>query len=204
MTESKARSVVAFFDAIAPRYDRVYARSREEMKPRMDALLARLGRSPRDVLDLGVGTGAELPYLLDAGHRVIGLDFSEQMIAVCKKRSRPIECVRADFFEPLPFADESFDAVIALFGSLAHPRAEPSYPALVGEVRRVLRARGLLYAEMPTPGWRAEHPAFLDVTSGESIAITAPDASSWRAWLEAFEVDIAEDGAELRVTATKR
>ena len=199
-----ARAVRRFFDAIAPRYDRVYARPREVSKARMAELNARIGAG-RDVLDLGVGTGNELPWLLDAGHRVTGVDVSDEMLALCSKRARPIPCVRADFWEGLPFDDASFDAVVALFGSLAHPPDEASYPRLVAEVRRVLRAGGFFYAEMPSPAWRAGHPAFTDAPSGASIAIEAPEAQAWRAWLEpAFEVSIAEDGEELRILAEKR
>ncbi|HSQ64794.1 MAG TPA: methyltransferase domain-containing protein [Polyangiaceae bacterium] len=194
-----------FFDAIARRYDRVYARPRDEVKTRMSELLARLGAGPLDVLDLGVGTGGELPWLLDAGHRVTGLDVSEEMIALCKQRARPIPCVCADFWEGLPFADASFDAVLALFGSLAHPPAEASYPRLIAEVRRVLREGGTFYFEMPSPAWRAEHPDFTDAASGARIAIAAPDESRWRDWLSAgFEVaSVKDDAVELRVVANK-
>jgi len=69
-----------FFDAIAARYDRVYAREPRELRDHVARMLSILPKTPCDVLDLGVGTGAELPQLLDAGHRVIGVDFSEEMI----------------------------------------------------------------------------------------------------------------------------
>ena len=193
-----------FFDAIAPRYDRVYARPREVVKARMAELDARIG-SGRDVLDLGVGTGTELPWLLDAGHRVTGVDVSEEMLALCSKRARPIPCVRADFWEGLPFANASFDVVVALFGSLAHPPDEASYPRLVAEMERVLRAVGFLYVEMPSPAWRAGHPAFTDAPSGASIAIAAPEPQAWRDWLEpSFRVSITDDGEELRIIASKK
>jgi SAM-dependent methyltransferase len=110
------------------------------------------------VLDLGVGTGRELPALLDAGHEVIGVDVTPEMIEICSKRSRPIEIHLADFWSTaLPFPQHSFDAAIALHGTLAHPPddADKSLSALSGELARLLKPRGVILFEVPSP-------AFLD------------------------------------------
>jgi SAM-dependent methyltransferase len=195
---SDAERTRRFFDAIAPRYDRVFARSREELRPRMERLLALLGEA-RDVLDLGVGTGRELPYLLDAGHRVVGVDLSERMIALCSQRSRPIRCVAADFWAGLPFEDRSFDAVVALFGTLAHAPDPEAHARLGREVLRVLRPGGLFFAEVPTPAWAEANPTFRDEASGESVDVVAPSAEAWRAALARLDVTIAEADAELAI-----
>jgi len=91
-----------FFDAIAPRYDRVYARAAAELAQSLDRLLPLLAPRSR-IADLGVGTGRELPRLLDAGHEVVGLDASERMLAECARRARRIALVRADLWERLPW-----------------------------------------------------------------------------------------------------
>jgi SAM-dependent methyltransferase len=111
------------------------------------------------VLDLGVGTGRELSALLDAGHAPTGLDVSAEMLAICGRRSRPVPLVRADFWQPLPFADGSFDAVLALHGTLAHPPDDGALARLEAELARVLAERGLLVAEAPSPRWLASLPA---------------------------------------------
>lgn len=141
-----------FFDAIARRYDHDYALPREASQPRLARLLALLG-TPRRVLDLGVGTGRELPVLLDAGHEVRGLDLSGEMIALCNKRARPIPIVQGDLWEPLPFGPASFDAVIALHGTLAHAPSDASLPPFAAEVARVLAPGGVFVAEVPRPSW---------------------------------------------------
>src|SRR5207302_1396932 len=62
-----------FFDAIARRYDRDYALSGITSRERMERVIRAIAGKTR-VLVLGIGTGRELPALLDAGHDVTGLD----------------------------------------------------------------------------------------------------------------------------------
>lgn len=113
-------SARAFFDGVARRYDRDYALSGSLSRARLARVVAAM-RGRRRVLVLGLGTGRELPALLDAGHEVVGLDVSPGMIAECSKRARTVPVVVGDFWDPLPFADGSFDAAIALHGTLSHP-----------------------------------------------------------------------------------
>jgi SAM-dependent methyltransferase len=194
----------AFFDAIAPRYDRVFAREPAELRAHVDRALAAIGKAPRDVLDLGVGTGLELPRLLDAGHRVVGVDVSPEMIALCNQRSRPIRCVEADFWQGLPSGDASFDAVIALFGSLAHAPDDGALARLGREVGRVLREGGVFFAEVPSPTWVAAHPAFADEKTGVHIAIVAQTEAAWRDAFAGFDGEIRERDAELEIALTLR
>jgi SAM-dependent methyltransferase len=190
-----------FFEAIAGRYDRVYALGAPESKARTKRLLAELPPAPARVLDLGVGTGRELTALLDAGLAVTGLDVSQAMLDRCARRARPIPLVRADFWEPLPFGDASFDAAIALHGTLAHPPAEDSLAKLGADLARVVRPGGVLVAEVPSPAWierldglastgdrvlRRTGPrtcVFEDRVAGASIEARVLDENEWTAAL---------------------
>ena len=103
---------------------------------RLRAVLASLGPlGGRRVLDLGCGKGRFAAHLARAGAEVIGVDLSAAMLA----EARGIACARASS-RRLPFADESFDAVVAI-EVLEHvgPIA-----ATLAEARRVLRAGGTL------------------------------------------------------------
>lgn len=143
-----------FFDAIASAYDRAYALPAEDSRRRMRQILAELPASPARVLDLGVGTGRELPALLDAGHRPTGVDVSQAMLARCARRSRPVPLVHADFWRaPLPFEDDAFDAAIALHGTLAHPDEVSAIGRLGRELARVVRRAGRFMAEVPSIAW---------------------------------------------------
>ncbi len=190
------RGAIAFFDAIAERYDKDYILDAPTSRERMRAVVTLIASAGRRVLDLGVGTGRELPQLLDGGFEVTGLDASQAMLDVCARRARPIPLVLADFFAPLPFADESFDAVIALHGTLAHPEAPESFVNLGREIARVLAPGGVFIAEAPSPGWvdavargaaddRARRAVALDVqrtehedvrTGARAVVVTLSDA----------------------------
>jgi SAM-dependent methyltransferase len=142
-----------FFDAIAGRYDRVYALPTAVSRPRMKRVLEELPPAPATVLDLGVGTGRELTALLDAGYVVTGVDASPAMLARCTRRARPIALVEADFWGPLPFEAGSFEAVVALHGTLAHPPGDGSIARLASELHRVARPGGVFVAEVPSLEW---------------------------------------------------
>jgi SAM-dependent methyltransferase len=141
-----------FFDSIAGRYDRVYAPSSPESRERMRRVTGELRPASR-VLDLGVGTGRELSSLQDGGHSVVGLDVSPEMLARSARRARPVPLVLADLWDTLPFESATFDAVIALHGTLAHPPSDAAPRALSVEVARVLASGGLFILEVPLPGW---------------------------------------------------
>jgi SAM-dependent methyltransferase len=192
-----------FFDAIAARYDRVYGRERDDLRAHMERLLDLLGPA-KDVLDLGIGPGPELQYLLDAKHRVVGLDISPQMVAQCDRRSRKVECIVADLWKTLPLADATFDAVIALFGTLAHPPNEAALTPFGREVRRVVRNGGLFYAEVPTSAWARTHPRFVDDVARVGIAVQAWTTDAWREALTGFDVAFDETESELVVIARSR
>jgi SAM-dependent methyltransferase len=143
-----------FFEAVAGRYDRVYALPAVESRRRMARVLAALPPAPLRLLDLGVGTGRELGAFLDAGLSPVGVDASKAMIERCSKRARPVPLVQADFWQPpLPFEEASFDAAVALHGTLAHPPEPASFEVLGRELARVVRAGGTFVIEVPQPAW---------------------------------------------------
>ncbi len=129
-----------------------------------------------DVLEVGAGPAGLWRENLDrlpAGWRVTLTDLSEGMVAEQRAAlaDHPaFQCAVADV-EALPFADASFDLVIANH-MLYHV---PDRPKAVAELRRVLRPGGALVAA--TNG--AHNMRELD----DLIASVAPDAASaeWRA-----------------------
>jgi ubiquinone/menaquinone biosynthesis C-methylase UbiE len=102
----------------------------------------------KQVLEVGCGHGGGASYLvrtLDPASYT-GLDLNPAAIAFCRKRHNlpGLDFVHGDA-EDLPFADESFDAVINVESSHGYPR----FPRFLGEVARVLRPGGhFLYADL--------------------------------------------------------
>jgi SAM-dependent methyltransferase len=96
----------------------------------------------RQVLDLGCRSGALTEHFLE-GNEVVGVDVDRAALA--KAEERGITPVVADVEEPLPFPDESFDAVVA--GELLEHLGFPE--VLVAEVLRVLGPHGVLVGSVP-------------------------------------------------------
>jgi len=212
-----------FFDAIAGRYEWSYALSPDAARRRMARVGRELPQPPARALDLGVGTGRELTALLDAGFAPTGVDVSREMLARCARRARPVELVHADFWEPLPFARESFDAAVALHGTLAHAPDDTALTRLARELARVVRTGGVWIAENPSPAWLERVDAlpksgdrsvrrtgpqtcvYEDHVAGASVEARVPSETQWREslgrdWI--VRIDPLGD-AELLVVATR-
>lgn len=118
-------------------------------------------------LDLGCGTGRNLPYYGRISG-VIGLDPSREALARARRRSPGARLVRAKA-EALPFRDGTFETVVSglVLCSVTSP------PAALAEVRRVLARDGevRLIEHVRAEGWRGRlqdwiQPAWTLVAGG--------------------------------------
>jgi demethylmenaquinone methyltransferase/2-methoxy-6-polyprenyl-1,4-benzoquinol methylase len=129
------------FDRIAPVYDAMNRVMTAGLDIRWRRLAAEAVVRPGDaVLDGACGTGDLALADLKAGAgRVVGLDFSEQMLARARKKSTRIEWVQGDLLA-LPFEDAAFDAATVGFGV----RNVADLEQALAEFRRVLKPGGRL------------------------------------------------------------
>jgi len=90
-----------------------------------------LPKPPSRVADLGCGTGSLACLAAELGHRVDGVDFSEQMLAVArsKTRGRPgVSFVVGDASAP-PLTEDVYDAVLCRHVLWALPDPEAALRA---------------------------------------------------------------------------
>jgi len=111
---------------------------------RRNELVSRYTRG--DVLDIGCGPGAIIPFL-DAGQRYVGIEISQAFLAYLSQRfpQRRFYNCNVDE-EPLELDDEGFDTVllVAVIEHLAHPEK------VLAEIQKVLRPGGSLIITTPT------------------------------------------------------
>jgi SAM-dependent methyltransferase len=133
------------YDAVAAQYvAHVYDELRDKPLDRMllDEVAAEAaGRGP--VCDLGCGPGHVARYLRERGADIRGIDLSPALIGEARRLNPGLRFDVADM-RSLPVADASFAAVIAFY-SMIHLEDEGLREA-AGEIRRVLRAGGILLA----------------------------------------------------------
>ena len=103
-----------------------------------DAVRFVLGEAPRRVLDLGAGTGLLTERLVAAGHEVVAVDPSAEMLAQLAARL-PDVVLQVGAAERIPLPDDDVDAVVA--GQAAH-WFDPATAA--PEIARVLRPGGVV------------------------------------------------------------
>src|SRR5947209_3868022 len=103
------------WERVAGKYDSIWAQSTQQFIPHLlEAAAVAQGMS---VLDVGAGPGYVAAAAKESGAVPIGLDFSKQMVSIARKRFPSIEFREGDA-QNLPFADGSFDRVLANFALL--------------------------------------------------------------------------------------
>jgi SAM-dependent methyltransferase len=127
----------AGWQRVAPRYDEFIARlTGGTVEKLLDA--ARVGSGMR-VLDVATGTGLAAAAATQRGARVVGVDVVAEMVEQARSLYPELEFVEGDV-HALPFADNSFDAVVCNFGLLHFGRPEDA----ASELARVLAPSGRL------------------------------------------------------------
>jgi ubiquinone/menaquinone biosynthesis C-methylase UbiE len=99
------------------------------------------------VLEIGIGSGLNLPFYSQKVERVIGLDPSANLLSMARHRARPalspVEFVEGSA-EAIPLEDKAVDTVVTTWTLCSIPDA----PRSLLEMRRVLKPAGrLLFVE---------------------------------------------------------
>ena len=92
-----------------------------------------------DAVDAACGTGRHSEYLVELGHRVVGVDVSNEMLAVARQKVAGATFKHAGL-DSLPVADDSVDLVVCAL-ALSHVA---DLTPVVAEFGRILRPGGSL------------------------------------------------------------
>jgi ubiquinone/menaquinone biosynthesis C-methylase UbiE len=134
----KERSRTAF-DGQAADYDtKPYGQHARWLQP--DVLAELRALAPRAVLDVGCGTGALLEAFLEeaGGVEAYGIDLSQEMLAVARRRLGDRAKLEVADAEALPLHDDAVDVAMCVDSFHHYPRPEVA----LAEMRRVTRAGG--------------------------------------------------------------
>lgn len=153
----KGQLVETMFDNIAPTYDTLNHRLSWNIDKgwRRKAIGQLKPYNPQTVLDVATGTGdfAILAAKVLKPQRLIGVDISEGMMSIGKKKvaeaalDKTIEFKKEDCMD-MTFADNTFDAVTSAFGIRNFQNLDRG----LAEMCRVLKKGGhLSIAELTTP-----------------------------------------------------
>ncbi|HUR54443.1 MAG TPA: class I SAM-dependent methyltransferase [Gemmataceae bacterium] len=106
--------------------------------------------TPGKLLDLGCGTGRLCRHFAAKGYECVGVDLSDEMLAVAKdevcrlggEASYRISLVTANFVERLDLPDASFDYAACLFSTLGMVRGAENRAKVLANAFRLLKPGG--------------------------------------------------------------
>lgn len=136
----------ALYEELAQYYDQIYYWKdyRKEVR-KLKILIRKHQRSPgKDLLDVACGTGKHLSYLR-RDFDCVGIDASEQMLAVARKNIPEVQVSKGDMVD---FdVGRRFDVVLCLFSSIGYLRTRQAVGRAVTNLARHMKEGGVLIIE---------------------------------------------------------
>jgi ubiquinone/menaquinone biosynthesis methyltransferase len=137
----------AFFDQLAPKYDRLNSviSLGQQGRYKRAAIRSLHLKTGMRVLDVCAGSGdmAIAMHRLCPGLQIDAVDYSEKMLGIARQRVERLGLTNVHIHQAdalaLPFSENTFDAVIMGFGL----RNLKDIPAGIREMRRVLKPGGI-------------------------------------------------------------
>jgi ubiquinone/menaquinone biosynthesis C-methylase UbiE len=112
------------------------------IKRTADWILKKIPRQKMNILDLGCGPGLYAEIFASKGHRVTGVDFSENSIRYAKeqanKKALDITYLRQNYLD-LDLAPDQFDMVLLIYTDFGPLLPEERIP-LLRHIKRVLKS----------------------------------------------------------------
>ena len=135
----KSKLAVDTYEKIAGKYAAQYFDDMVDV-PYIDKFLDKLPAKAK-ILDVGSGPGQFAKHMIEKGFEVVGIDFSQEMVAIAKNKVPSVDFHHMDMRQ-LDIPDNTFDGVFSAY-SLIHIPSEEVYTTLQG-LHRVLKAGGYI------------------------------------------------------------
>ena len=134
------------FDWIAPLYGLFYSLQKSNYRRILQQNIRKLNiKSCASVLDVGCGTGAFCSALQEMGFQVTGIDTSQKMLQVARRKNHTsgIVFLQGSVLTGLPFEDGGYDCVLASY--VAHGFTAEDRAVMYREMNRVSRDLVLIH-----------------------------------------------------------
>jgi SAM-dependent methyltransferase len=145
------------YKAIATYYDAENARH-EMLKHDVPFFMGQLPEKRQSILELAVGTGRAAIPLAQAGHRVVGVDYVEDMLAIARRKrdavgltEKELRLVRQDALKLK--LGEKFDWIIILFNTLLAFTTLEELDRVLSNVRKHLKPKGRFWLDIFNPDY---------------------------------------------------
>ena len=117
-----------------------------EQQTLLERLGVKAGRPGAIAVDLGCGSGVQSIALARLGFQVLGIDFSNRLLAELRERARglPVEGVPGDIRDVETLVRAGVDVVVCMGDTLSHLEREADLPSLFAGVATRLMAGGCL------------------------------------------------------------
>ncbi len=140
------------FQSYADYYDTIYQDKDYKNECNfLEAILSKyFSKSVRTILDLGCGTGGHSLILAERGFNVMGIDLSQEMLEIGRKKANErelnIEFIQGDIRNME--LDQKFDAVISMFAVISYQITNEDLISTFKVALRHLRKNGLFIFDM--------------------------------------------------------
>lgn len=190
------------YKAIAEYYDAEYA-DKAMLQEDVPFLLQHLPKKRQNVLELCVGTARAAIPLAQAGHRVVGVDYADDMLAIAKRKrdsvgltDKQLKLVSQDVTKLK--LNETFDWAVILFNTLlAFVTLEQQDALLRGAVKH-LKKGGRLWIDIFQPNLHLLAQQRARGVDGHAFYVHELERAVYQT------TDIDRDPAEQRQTVTFR
>src|SRR5205823_13547884 len=141
----------AHFVGHADRYDR-------QLEPFTQALLERAGRGTNQVvLDVGCGSGATTLAAAASAERVVGVDLSQPLVELARRRARVARITNAEFViadaQTHDFVAGAFDLLVSEVGLMFFGDPVRDFTNMRHVIITVVRATSVCWLEVRSKDW---------------------------------------------------